>query len=783
MTLSFGVAASLEDFSEAARQELANGLSDLLSCYVPNCQFYLAVTAASIRVVATLVIPNTQTLAGAQAAYNNIALRVGNLTALPPEALSSALGVNVSAAVTVAVEYNSTTTIAVAPPPPPGVPSTKDSSATASASPLILAIVLSAVVLVTLVVASCLFRRHFKRLDANKRADNQIDDKIEIPIDAPTKPRTRPPPPPRPRLLNQGSPEQKPQSSSLHPSALTFSVQDTPGPPACVLSVEPISKVSEQHSRLGALPMRRIHHADLLGDVELGPPPAESELAAKVAILEAQLAEALAQLAAKAPPETTGIELSPPPPPPPEPAPPFRTDEGGNEHALSPPPPPPEPAPPFRTDEGGNQLALSPPPPPPEPYEEIELGPLPPPMHTEGMELSPAPPPTPTEPQRLLPLDLVTPREFFVLNGSPRPHRRSSPSPEQPSHGDPPPPSSNVPSPQQHPDDSASLRHSAGASPRNSIDASPQGSNGALPRHSISSSPRELFRERGKVRRAGQGGWSPRDQVTLGGRSQREQVVLGGRASLPHYSNPPVISSQAALSNHSTDPMGAFTVGRSQLDPKGASSADVLYRRRYVPTLKPAATESAKCYHARGIDIDLRVLKIPLQSAVDPRVARLPLAAEAAPTPASPRAKQRFKVTLSPRPRNAVGAQSPPTPATASGTLQRGERSPTRSAKLAHLRAYNERFRGAPTSERPPLQTPMARSPRAVEPPQEPPLVLLGGARAPPNPLFPTLNIEVPSFLSRWQREADEGTSSTSLVLSEAYEEQHVEMDGELQHL
>ena len=229
--------------------------------------------------------------------------------------------------------------------------------------------------------------------------------------------------------------------------------------------------------------------------------------------------------------------------------------------------------------------------------------------------------------------------------------------------------------------------------------------------------------------------------------------------------------------------MGAFTVGRSQLDPKGASSADVLYRRRYVPTLKPAATESAKCYHARGIDIDLRVLKIPLQSAVDPRVARLPLAAEAAPTPASPRAKQRFKVTLSPRPRNAVGAQSPPTPATASGTLQRGERSPTRSAKLAHLRAYNERFRGAPTSERPPLQTPMARSPRAVEPPQEPPLVLLGGARAPPNPLFPTLNIEVPSFLSRWQREADEGTSSTSLVLSEAYEEQHVEMDGELQHL
>jgi hypothetical protein len=948
VTLSFGVAATLEDFSEAARQELADRLSDLLSCYTPNCQLYLAVTAASVRVVATLVIPNTQTLAGAQAVYNNIALRIGNFTALPPEVLSSVLGVNVSAAVTVAVDYNSTTTIAVAPPPPPGVPSTKDSSAAASASPLILAIVLGAVVLVALVVASCLFRRHFKRLDADKRADIQIDDEIEIPIDAPTKPRTRPPPPPRPRLLNQGSPEHEPQSSSLHPSALTFSVQDTPGPsaltfsvqdtpgpPAWVLSVEPTSKVSEQHSRLGALPMRKINQVDLLGDVELGPPPAELELAAKVATLEAQLAEALAQLAAKAPPEPSEIELSPRPPP------------------------------------------------PPEPFEEVALGPLPPPKHTEGIELSPAPPPAPSEPQRIFPLDLVSPREFFVLNGSPRPHR--SLSPEQPSHGDPisdhgdpisdrgdpisergdpisdhgdpisdrgdpildhgdqPAPSSNVPSPQQHPDDGASLRQSTGASPRNSIDASPQLSTGALPRHRIHSSPRELFRERGKVRRAGQGGWSPRDQVTFGGWSPREQVVLGRQASLPNYANPPAISSQATPSNHSTDP-------------KCASSADVLLRGRYIPTLTPAATESAKCFQAGGIDLDLSVRRIPSQSAEDQRVPRLPLAPEAAPTPASPRAQQRFQVTLSPRPRNAIGSKPildimsprqnaasrapaaqgitqivpagpepiqrpaprrpapvlapppaaarpvrgpaehepgkpsfagmadleqaatlppvsaalqrarvgaileqgplpsmpsawlgdeaynpgrrvgrveevdvhivvkddtlyddevsrtpgtfnnaaddgqlhhppdgsapvracvrqcvrqvtpfhqqvvqlypPPAPATASGALQRGARTPTRSAKLAHLRSYNERFRGGPTSERPPVQTPMARSPRAVEPPQEPSLVRQ--AREPSNPLFRTLNIEVPSFLSRWQLEADEGTSSTSRVLPKA---------------
>lgn len=108
----------------------------------------------------------------------------------------------------------------------------------------------------------------------------------------------------------------------------------------------------------------------------------------------------------------------------------------------------------------------------------------------------------------------------------------------------------------------------------------------------------------------------------------------------------------------------------------------------------------------------------------------------------------------------------PPTPATASGALQRGARTPTRSAKLAHLRSYNERFRGVSTSERPPLQTPMARSPRAIEPPQEPSLVLQ--AREPSNPLFRTLNIEVPSFLSRWQPEADEGTSSTPRVLPKA---------------
>lgn len=125
MTLAFSIAGTLEDFSDAEREALAGELTEYLSCSEPHCHLHLTFTAASVQVVATLIIPNSQVLAGAQAAYDVIALRVQRLTALQPEEATSVLGVNVSSAIAVAIVHNSTATVAVVlpvPPPPPPFP-------------------------------------------------------------------------------------------------------------------------------------------------------------------------------------------------------------------------------------------------------------------------------------------------------------------------------------------------------------------------------------------------------------------------------------------------------------------------------------------------------------------------------------------------------------------------------------------------------------------------------------------------------------------------------------
>jgi len=119
VTLAFSIAGTLEDFSDAEREALAGELTEYLSCSEPHCHLHLTFTAASVQVVATLVIPNSQALAGAQAAYDVIALRVQHLTALQPEEATSVLGVNVSSAIAVAIVHNSTATVTVVLPPPP----------------------------------------------------------------------------------------------------------------------------------------------------------------------------------------------------------------------------------------------------------------------------------------------------------------------------------------------------------------------------------------------------------------------------------------------------------------------------------------------------------------------------------------------------------------------------------------------------------------------------------------------------------------------------------------
>ena len=168
MTLAFGIAGTLEDFSDAEREALADELTEYLSCSSPHCHLHLTFTAASVQVVATLVIPNSQALAGAQAAYDVIALRVQRLSTLQPEEATSALGVNVSSAIAVTIVHNSTTTVAVVlpPPPPPSPPNELPANAVLS--------ILLALVLVALAAASWCGRRRLVICLQSKRGKVQL---------------------------------------------------------------------------------------------------------------------------------------------------------------------------------------------------------------------------------------------------------------------------------------------------------------------------------------------------------------------------------------------------------------------------------------------------------------------------------------------------------------------------------------------------------------------------------------------------------------------------------
>ena len=168
MTLAFGIAGTLEDFSDAEREALAGELTDYLSCSSPHCHLHLTFTAASVQVVATLVIPNSQALAGAQAAYDVIALRVQRLSTLQPEEATSVLGVNVSSAIAVTIVHNSTTTVAVVlpPPPPPSPPNELPANAVLS--------ILLALVLVALAAASWCGRRRLVICLQSKRGKVQL---------------------------------------------------------------------------------------------------------------------------------------------------------------------------------------------------------------------------------------------------------------------------------------------------------------------------------------------------------------------------------------------------------------------------------------------------------------------------------------------------------------------------------------------------------------------------------------------------------------------------------
>lgn len=114
LTLS-GDVANMDD---SARARLRGALGESLSCVAPLCHVQLRFTSASVRVDASLVIPDAGGAAAASAA-TAVSNAATAFVALPTSTLSSLVGATVeSVAPTVTVQASTSVPIAVAPPPP-----------------------------------------------------------------------------------------------------------------------------------------------------------------------------------------------------------------------------------------------------------------------------------------------------------------------------------------------------------------------------------------------------------------------------------------------------------------------------------------------------------------------------------------------------------------------------------------------------------------------------------------------------------------------------------------
>lgn len=116
------LAGDLASFDAVAQAGLTSTLQALLGCHEPACFLELRVSPASIRVAATLTIPDA-TPGGGAALSAQIATTATDLLAQPPGALSSSLNVDVQATAPVTVATGVSAVLAVAPPPPSPPPS------------------------------------------------------------------------------------------------------------------------------------------------------------------------------------------------------------------------------------------------------------------------------------------------------------------------------------------------------------------------------------------------------------------------------------------------------------------------------------------------------------------------------------------------------------------------------------------------------------------------------------------------------------------------------------
>ena len=115
--ISVTAAGTVETFDKAGYE---TKMRSYLGCNAPLCQVAVAVTAGSVKVVAT--VTDTTSTAVAAAA---------KLTTDSTAALSTALGVTVEATPTVSAATKTTLTVAVAPPPAPIAAAADDNDKTA----------------------------------------------------------------------------------------------------------------------------------------------------------------------------------------------------------------------------------------------------------------------------------------------------------------------------------------------------------------------------------------------------------------------------------------------------------------------------------------------------------------------------------------------------------------------------------------------------------------------------------------------------------------------------
>ena len=113
--ISVTAAGTVEAFDKAGYE---TNMRTYLGCKAPLCQVAIAVTAGSVKVVATVTDTTSTAVAAAK-----------KLTTDSTAALSTALGVTVEATPTVSAATKTKVTIPVAPPPPAAAAGDDDNSA------------------------------------------------------------------------------------------------------------------------------------------------------------------------------------------------------------------------------------------------------------------------------------------------------------------------------------------------------------------------------------------------------------------------------------------------------------------------------------------------------------------------------------------------------------------------------------------------------------------------------------------------------------------------------